>query len=102
MNYNTFSVSGCKWPIIGNDNALSTSLGGFDGPAPSKRFSLTNIGVEKHSGTWMSYSHDEFAPLGQDICTILFVSLLCFVQHTHSICVVDFAVEFDFETIHIS
>lgn len=54
----TLSVSGCKWPIIGNDKALSTSFGGLDGPAPSKRFSLTNIGVEKHCGTGISKVHE--------------------------------------------
>lgn len=48
VSMHTLSVSGCKWPIIGNDSALRTFVGGFDGPAPSNRFSLTNIGVEKH------------------------------------------------------
>lgn len=69
----TFNVSGCKWPIIGNDKARYTSFGGFDGPAPSSRFSLTNIGVEKHSGTGTSYSHDvdEFARREQAIIQCL-------------------------------
>lgn len=72
ININTCNVSGCKWPIIGRLNARSTFSGGFDGPAPNKRFSRTSNGPASEAG--FLYSTSSF-PLQHAI-----ISLCCDLQ----------------------